>query len=202
MPPERSTPLLRLTPPPAAPVAEKNASDFSVDADGTRYFHTGDVGAMTPEGQLRIVDRKKDLVKLQMGEYVALSKVENAMKQSNLVDQALCYALSSKSATVGLVVPAVKPLRAWAEANGLPEASTSWEQLCAAPGAAAAVLDSVQKACKASKLAPFEVPAALGLVAEPWTPENDALTAAMKMKRQVITKVCAAQLDALYKGLK
>jgi len=187
---------------PDAELAAKNESDFSVGADGTRYFHTGDVGAMTADGQLRIIDRKKDLVKLQMGEYVALSKVENAMKQSPLVEQALCYALSSKSCTVALVGPALKPLRAWGEANGLPEASTSWAALCASPAAAAAVLESVQKACKGSKLAAFEVPAALALIADPWTPENDCLTAAMKMKRQVITKLHAAELEALYKGKK
>ena len=179
-------------------LAAKNESEFSTGPDGTRYFHTGDVGEMTAEGQLRIVDRKKDLVKLQMGEYVALSKVENAMKQSPLVEQALCYALSSKSHAVALVAPAPKPLRAWAEANGLPEASTSWEALCRAPAAVAEVLASVQKACKGCKLLGFEIPTALALVHEPWTPENDCLTAAMKMKRQVITHKHKGDLDKLY----
>ena len=42
---------------------------------GHRWFHTGDIGQITVDGQLQIIDRKKDLVKLQMGEYVALSKV-------------------------------------------------------------------------------------------------------------------------------
>ena len=40
-----------------------------------RYFCTGDIGQITPAGNMQIIDRKKDLVKLQMGEYVALSKV-------------------------------------------------------------------------------------------------------------------------------
>ena len=65
---------------PDAEIAEKNATDFITEPDGTRYFCTGDIGQFTSRGQLQIIDRKKDLVKLQMGEYVALSKVENAMK--------------------------------------------------------------------------------------------------------------------------
>jgi len=184
---------------PDAELTAKNASDFSTDSDGTRYFHTGDIGEMTPNGLLRIIDRKKDLVKLQMGEYVALSKVENAMKQSTYVEQALCYALSSKSTIVALIVPAIKPLRAWAEANGLPESSTSWAALCANEAAVAEVKASVQKACKACKLSGFETPVAFALVNDPWTPENDCLTAAMKMKRQDITKRHKKELDAIYK---
>jgi long-subunit acyl-CoA synthetase (AMP-forming) len=49
-------------------------------------------------------------------------------------------------------------------------------------------------------LAAFEVPAAIALVDDPWTPENDCTTAAMKLKRQVITKKHAAPLAELYKG--
>ena len=36
----------------------------------------GDIGQMMPDGTIRIVDRKKDLVKLQGGEYVSLGKVQ------------------------------------------------------------------------------------------------------------------------------
>lgn len=45
------------------------------DEDGVRWFHTGDVGQWHPDGVLEIIDRKKDIVKLQMGEYVSLGKV-------------------------------------------------------------------------------------------------------------------------------
>ena len=174
----------------------KNASDFSVGPDGTRYFHTGDIGQMTADGMLQIIDRKKDLVKLQMGEYVALSKVENAMKQSALVENCLCYAESSKSSCVALVVPSVPALRAWAATAGRPEGE-SWAALCAAPEAAAEVLRGVRAAAK-SRLVPFETPVAVALVDDPWTPENDGVTAAMKLKRQVITKRHAAALRAIY----
>ncbi len=59
---------------PDADVAAKNRDEFVV-IDGIRYFCTGDIGQFTPQGNLQIIDRKKDLVKLQQGEYVALSKV-------------------------------------------------------------------------------------------------------------------------------
>jgi long-subunit acyl-CoA synthetase (AMP-forming) len=178
-------------------ITEKNATDFITAPDGTRYFCTGDIGQFTASGMLQIIDRKKDLVKLQMGEYVALSKVENAMKQSNLVENALCYAESTKSNVVALVVPAVPTLRAWAKTAGRPD-DEDWAALCKAPEAAKAVLASVQAACK-GKLVAFEVPVAVALVDDPWTPENDCVTAAMKLKRQVITKKHKDLLTAIYK---
>ena len=44
--------------------------------DGVRFFQTGDIGELTEDGNIKIIDRKKDLVKLQLGEYVSLGKVK------------------------------------------------------------------------------------------------------------------------------
>ena len=57
-----------------------------------------------------ITDRKKDLVKLQTGEYVSLGKVETTLKLSPLVDNICVYADSSQMFTVCLVVPNHKHL--------------------------------------------------------------------------------------------
>merc|ERR1719261_375317 len=78
---------------PDADVAAKNKEEF-VTIDGIRYFCTGDIGQFTPAGNLMIIDRKKYLVKLQMGEYVALSKVENALKSSKYTALPMVYATS------------------------------------------------------------------------------------------------------------
>merc|ERR1712232_1078203 len=89
---------------PDADVAKKNKDEF-VTVDGVRYFCTGDIGQFTPTGNLQIIDRVKDLVKLQMGEYVALSKVENAMKASKFTILPMCVAKSTMSYCIGLVCP-------------------------------------------------------------------------------------------------
>ena len=48
---------------------------IQVDERGIRWFYTGDVGRFHPDGCLEIIDRKKDIVKLQHGEYISLGKV-------------------------------------------------------------------------------------------------------------------------------
>ena len=60
-------------------------------ATGQRWFKTGDVGEFDEEGQLTIIDRKKDLVKLQLGEYVSLGKVEAQLKTHSLVENICVY---------------------------------------------------------------------------------------------------------------
>jgi long-chain acyl-CoA synthetase len=74
----------------------------------------------------------------------------------------------------------------------------SHEELCVDPKLVAEVTRRCQAACK-GKLVGFEIPKKIGLVSETWTPENDLLTAAMKLKRIPICKKHAAELDVLYK---
>ena len=53
---------------------------FKVDENGIRWFESGDIGEMLPNGTMKIIDRKKDLSKLANGEFVSLGKVENILK--------------------------------------------------------------------------------------------------------------------------
>lgn len=52
-------------------------------------MNAGDIGEIHPDGTITIVDRKKDLMKLQHGEYVALGKVETVLSASPFVEQVL-----------------------------------------------------------------------------------------------------------------
>jgi len=177
-------------------LTQKNEEEF-VTIDGVRYFCTGDVGQVRADGCLQIIDRKKDLVKLQMGEYVALSKVESAMKLCPLVDNCMCYALGTKSHTVALAIPFANTMMPWAEKNG--KGGMTMAELCKDPEVIAKVSKEIIDICK-SKLARFEVPKHIALIAEPWAPDThpDLITAAMKLKRKQIVDFYKSDIDALY----
>merc|ERR1712187_128989 len=73
-------------------IVKKNEEDFVyIGNPPMRYFRTGDIGQITPEGTLQIIDRKKDLWKGPQGEYVSLSKVESALKLSLYIDIPMVY---------------------------------------------------------------------------------------------------------------
>ena len=92
-----------------------------------------------------VSDRKKDLVKLQVGEYVALSKVETVLKLSNLVDNVCAYADSAKMFAVCLVIPNDRSLVALAATLGITVALDNWQQLCSNLRVEKAVLIELQK---------------------------------------------------------
>ena len=75
----------------------KTNEDFFIE-NGKQYFRSGDIGELRDDGSFRVIDRKKDLVKLQLGEYVSLGKVEAQMKTNPLVDNICVYADSFREA--------------------------------------------------------------------------------------------------------
>jgi len=177
---------------------EKTAEDFFKDAEGRRWFRTGDIGEITPEdGTLRIIDRKKDLVKLHHGEYVSLGKVETELKTCSLVENVCVYGDPSQSYVVALVVPdRNKVTNLAAEKLGL--SHLSFEQLCGDPEVKAAILKELVAHGRKACLEKFELPGALTLCTELWTPESGLVTAAFKLKRKPIQEYYQKDLKRMY----
>ena len=145
---------------------------------------------------MQIIDRKKDLVKLQMGEYVALSKVENALKSSKYTALPMVYAVYTKDFCIALICPNMPDLKALAASLGVNQDNVAG--MCANKDVIAGVLKDVQATCAAAKLAKFEIPKKVVLIEELWTPENDMLTAVQKLKRREIVAKHKADIDSVY----
>jgi len=165
------------------------------EADGRRWFRTGDIGEAYPDGVFKIIDRKKDLVKLQQGEYISLGKVESEMKTCPLVENICLYGESSKNFPIALLVPAVKQLEALGQKLGK---TGKFEELCSDPDVTKAVLKELQDHGRKRKLEKFELPGAVTLVKESWTPDSGLVTAAFKLKRKQIQDHYQSEINRMY----
>ncbi|MCI4390786.1 hypothetical protein PGIGA_G00126840 [Pangasianodon gigas] len=176
---------------------EKNREDFFVDKNGQRWFCTGDIGEFHADGCLKIIDRKKDLVKLQAGEYVSLGKVEAALKNCPLIDNICAYANSDESYVIGFVVPNQKQLLALAKQK---QVRGTWEEICNHPDMEKEVLRIITEAAVTAKLERFEIPKKIRLSAEPWTPETGLVTDAFKLKRKELKSHYQEDIERMYGG--
>ncbi|KAM8768957.1 long-chain-fatty-acid--CoA ligase 3a isoform 1-T2 [Acanthopagrus schlegelii] len=175
----------------------KNQEDFFVDENGQRWFCTGDIGEFHQDGCLKIIDRKKDLVKLQAGEYVSLGKVEAMLKNCPLVDNICAYANSDETYVIGFVVPNQKQLLALADQYGI---RGSCEQLCNTKAMEELVLKIITEAALAAQLERFEIPRKICLSPEPWTPETGLVTDAFKLKRKELKTRYQDDIERMYGG--
>uniref|UniRef100_A0A7N0RCK5 AMP-dependent synthetase/ligase domain-containing protein n=1 Tax=Kalanchoe fedtschenkoi TaxID=63787 RepID=A0A7N0RCK5_KALFE len=175
---------------------DKTHEVYKVDERGMRWFYTGDIGQFHPDGCLQVIDRKKDIVKLQHGEYISLGKVEAALASCNYVDNIMVYADPFNSYCVALIVPAHKELEKWAQEAGIQYENIS--RLCETAEAVSEVHRELSKVAKSARLDKFEIPAKIKLLPDPWTPESGLVTAALKLKREQIKAKFKDELQKLY----
>ncbi|CAH0557572.1 unnamed protein product [Brassicogethes aeneus] len=174
----------------------KTNEDF-FEENGKRWFKTGDIVEVHSDGVVKIIDRKKDLVKLQAGEYVSLGKVEAQLKTCPLVDNICVYGESSKHYCVALVVPNQSQLKDLAVKKGL-SANLTFEEYCQSPELEKAVLIELNEHGTKSKLEKFELPAAVKMVTEVWSPDMGLVTAAFKLKRKDIQERYKTEINRMY----
>ena len=173
--------------------APEQTREVFVHEDGRMWFRTGDIGEMDAEGVLRIIDRKKDLVKLSHGEYISLGKMESVYSMVDSVSNIAVHGHGENAYCVALVVPDVD---ACAAKHGTSK-DMSLEDAAHDEDIRAAVLKDIKAMAKKKGLGVYEIPRKIALVGEEWTPDN-VLTASMKLRRKVVYKRYSDKLDELY----
>ena len=164
-----------------------------IDAEG--WFHTGDIGHLDGDGFLFITDRKKELIVTAGGKNIAPAPIENALKASRYIGQAVVIGDRRKFISA-LIVPDFEALRPWARANGV--AFTSDDELVAAPEVRKLIADEI--APVNAELAQYERIKAWELLPRELTLETGELTPTQKVKRRVVNKSFATQIDRMYEG--
>ena len=136
------------------------------------WFHTGDIGEIDPEGFLRITDRKKDLIVTSGGKKIAPQPIQNALKKSPRILEAIVVGDGRKFATA-LIVPA----------NG------------ATREAIAADVEAVNK-----ELASYETIKLFQLIPNDLTVESGSLSQKMDVKRRVVSDRYRELIEKMYHG--
>jgi long-chain acyl-CoA synthetase len=171
------------------------ATAETIDADG--WFHTGDIGEIDADGFLRITDRKKELIVNAYGKNIAPAPIENALKASRWIAQAVVIG-DKRQFLTGLLVPDFETLRGWAEREGLQLGDNA--ALCAEPRIRAMIAKDVDGVN--AELARYEQVRAWDLLPNEFTLETGELTPTQKVKRRVILSKYGETIDRLYAAAK
>jgi long-chain acyl-CoA synthetase len=162
-----------------------------IDTDG--WFHTGDIGQLEPEGQLKITGRKKEIFKTSVGKYIAPELIENKIKESPFIDNLIVLGENQKFAAA-LVVPDFAHLRSWCAIKEVPY--TTDEEMIALPRVRQRLLKVIDGYNKT--FGSTEQIKRVELMGKEWAMSSGELTPTLKLKRNFIVKKYQDRIDKLF----
>jgi long-chain acyl-CoA synthetase len=158
------------------------------------WFHTGDIGEIDSDGFVRITGRKKELIVTAGGKNVAPAVLEDRLRAHPLISQ--CMVVGDQQPFIAcLVTLDQEALTPWATAKGKP---TDPAVLVDDADLITQIQGAVDEANKAVSKA--EAIRKFTILPVDWTEEGGQLTPSLKLKRSVVMKEFAADVDALYSG--
>jgi len=157
------------------------------------WFKTGDVGYLDKDNYLFITDRKKDLLKTAAGKFVAPQPIENTLKTSPYILNAMVVG-DQRKFVVALIVPNPVTVSAKLAEGGLKFSSNA--ELAAHPRTYALIEKEVARLT--THLAQYETIKRFALLADDFTFDAGSLTFTMKLKRRVVEQQYSDAIDKLY----
>jgi long-chain acyl-CoA synthetase len=168
-----------------------DATREAIDAEG--WFHTGDIGYLDSDNYLFITDRKKDLIKTAGGKFVAPQPIENALKTSPYITNAMIVG-DQRRFVVALIVPNATTVSAKLQDQGI--RFGSHKEMVEHPAVRALIEGEVKRLT--THLAQWETIKRFALLPEDFTFDNGSLTFTLKLKRRVVEKNYRELIDKLY----
>ena len=157
------------------------------------WFHTGDIGFLDDDGFLTVTDRKKDLLKTAGGKFIAPQPIENRLRQSPYIENAVVIGDRRKYAAA-LVVPNVPALERMAQERGITFRSSA--ELLAHPAVRTLIAAEVEKVNDG--LAQYERLKRFALVDKDFTFDGGQLTYTQKIRRRMVEEHYRDLIESLY----
>ena len=170
---------------------EKTAE--ALDADG--WLHTGDVGLMDGDGYVRITDRMKDIIITAGGKNITPSELENELKFSPYITDAVVIG-DKRPYLVAIVMIDQDNVEKFAQDQDIP--FSNYASLTRAPEVQALIQAEIDRVN--AGFARVEQIKKFFLLDRQLSAEDEELTPTMKLKRQLVQKKYAHQIEAMYRG--
>ncbi|MBQ9651793.1 MAG: long-chain fatty acid--CoA ligase [Prevotella sp.] len=156
------------------------------------FFHTGDAGYLK-DGELFLKERIKELYKTSNGKYIAPQMIESKLLVDKFIEQ-LAVIADQRKFVAALIVPAFNLLEEYAKDNGI--GYQSMEDLCQNPQIIRMMQERIETLQQ--QLASYEKIKRFVLLPKPFTMESGELTNTLKIRRAVLNKNYAAEIEKMY----
>jgi len=163
----------------------------TISPDG--WLSTGDIGRLDADGYLVITDRKKELLKTAGGKLIAPAPIENALKSSPYILNAVVVG-DRRPYLVALIVPNVATVQARAQQSGVTISSA--KQMVSSAWVHQLIEDEIKRLTL--NLAQFETIKRFALLEREFTFDGGELTFTLKLKRRVIDERYREEIERLY----
>ena len=157
------------------------------------WLYTGDIAEIDADGFVKIVDRKKDIIITSGGKNISPSEIENQLKFSPYVTDAVVIGDRRKYLTC-LVMIDNETVSQFAQENNVP--FSDFKSLCATSEVQSLVKSEIERINLS--LAQAETLKKFRLIDKQLTVEDDELTASMKLKRNIVNEKYAELIDQMY----
>lgn len=181
----------------------KNEAETTKALEPDGWFHTGDIAEFDELGRIRIIDRKKNVLKLSQGEYISPERIENVyMGTSNLIAMAYVHGEGTQSSLVGIF--GVDPVNFAPFASKVlnktiaPEDIAAIKEVAKDPRIVKAMVKHLDDIGRKHKFNGYERVRNCVLDVEPFSIENELLTPTLKLKRPQTARKYKADIDRMY----
>ena len=148
---------------------------------------------------VQIVDRVKNIFKLQQGEYIAPEKLEAILLNHKLVEQIFVTGDSNKSYLVAVILPNKTDVIAFIKENVTKEINEeNWGDYLKDPKLCSYIISELEKYGRENDFKGFEIIRKVHLMKEPMTIENDLISSTLKLKRFKARKFFQSEINKLY----
>ncbi|MDR2083972.1 MAG: long-chain fatty acid--CoA ligase [Bacteroidales bacterium] len=161
--------------------------------DNEGWFHTGDIGRFDEDGHLIITGRKKENFKTSGGKWIAPQPIENKLTESSFIETAVVLGENQKMAGA-LIIPNFEHLKSWCQIKGIPY--TTNEEMIQNKTIIERIRKEVDKVNVT--LGGTEKIGPILLIADTWSVDTGELSATLKVKRNVIFKRYADEIEKMF----